>query len=792
MDVQHLATLEFPKVLKRLARFASFSASELLARTLAPATNAEEIRQRLATTSEARLLLEANPAIGVAGARDVRPLVTSAERGRVLRPAELLDIQSTLRSSRSLRSSLTRSKKQYPLLAAIAATISPNKDISKEIDRCIDEVGGVGDSASPELSRLRRQVHLARVRIKDKLQSIIQSPRNSRFLQEPVVTQRDGRHVIPLKSDFRGRIPGVVHDSSSSGSTLFIEPLAVVELNNSCRELELAEQEEVERILAALSALVAANAADITRNVEALADLDLAFAKAQYAEDLEASQPELVPFASGRRTKEGHPGSTVRFSQARHPLLDPRSVVPIDVILDEETFILVITGPNTGGKTVALKTVGLLAAMAQSGLHIPVTEGSAFSPFDAIYVDIGDEQSIEQSLSTFSSHLTNILSFLDDVDSHSLLLLDELGAGTDPTEGAALARALLDHFRARSSTAFVATHYPALKAYAQLTPGVRNACVEFDPESLSPTYRLTIGLPGRSNALSIAERIGLPKEIADSARSSLSRQDVRTDDMLADIHNLRLQAATARDEVAASRTEAQQQVNELRERLANIETERQELLAAAREKADTELEVLRSEIRSLRNRLRTAVAPLDALAEVEKAVDELQEDLPSAEPLDLALPVSGAVPEKEGDPVFIRTLGVHGRILSINGDQAVVQLGPARGRFALRSLELAPEKAASPPPSPAPTRFPSAASPSHEIQVRGLTIDEALPMVDRHVDAAFLAGLPSIRVVHGKGTGALRKAIRKALRSHPLVTSLASGRPAEGGNGVTIVKLASR
>jgi DNA mismatch repair protein MutS2 len=793
VNASHLATLEFPRVLEQLASHTSFSASEALARGLQPASHPDAVRAALDLTAEARALLHSSPATTVAGARDVRPLVSAAERGRTLQPADLLAIHSTLASSRSMRKSLTRLHDDFPLLAGIASALQPCAECSKEIERCLDDAGTVRDEASPELARLRKHLRVSRARIRDKLTSIISSPRNARFLQEAVITQRAGRQVIPLKADFKGKIPGVVHDTSGSGATLFIEPLPIVELNNSCREMEIGEQEEVERILAALTATVASHADDITTNVEVLARLDLALAMAQYAEALEATMPALAPLARHGRT-HGHPGSTVQLLAARHPLLDAELVVPIDVVLDDDSFVVVITGPNTGGKTVALKTLGLLAAMAQSGLHIPAAEGSVLSPFDEIYADIGDEQSIEQSLSTFSSHLTNILSFLDHADSHSLVLLDELGAGTDPTEGAALARALLDHFRDRQATTFVATHYPALKAYAQLTPGVRNACVEFDPQTLSPTYKLTMGLPGRSNALSIAERLGLPKRIADAARSSISRDDLRTDDMLADIHDLRLQTARARDDEHEARAEARELADALRERLAGIETERQAVLEESRDEAQRELELLRSEIRSLRRRLRAAVAPLDEIAAIEQAAAELEQAIPSAEPSSDQPPRhDGPLPRNPGDAVFVHTLGVPGEVISIEGDEAVVQVGPARGRFPVGSLTLAD----SPPPSSHPRASvspasPLTASPSPELSVRGLTVDEALPLVDRHIDAAFRARLPSLRIVHGKGSGALRSSIRSYLDDHPLVSSYDPGRPAEGGDGVTVAHLEPR
>jgi len=786
---KHLATLEFPKILDRLATHTGFSAGAERARALMPATSLQEIRRRLETTSEARTLLDVRPATSLGGAHDIRPLATAAQRGAVLPPSELLDVRDTLVAARSLHRTLTRLGSQFPRLARIAARIQPCPGIITEVNRCLDERGNVRDNASPELARIRREARIAHDRIQDKLQSIIHSPRNAPFLQEPLITQREGRYVVPLKADFKGRIRGIVHDMSASGATIFIEPLSVVELNNAWRELQLEEQQEVHRILAHLSDLIAERATEIEQTVEALAELDLAFAKAKYADAINGTAPELVPFRKHRAPNNRHPGSTIRLIGARHPLLDPQRVVPIDVVLDDETHALVITGPNTGGKTVSLKTVGLLTLMAQAGLHLPVEPGSALSPFKAVYADIGDEQSIEQNLSTFSSHLNNIISFLDQADEHSLVLLDELGAGTDPAEGAALARALLDHFRRRGATIFVATHYPELKTYAQLTPGVRNACVEFDPETLSPTYKLTVGLPGRSNAFAIAQRLGLPRDIVEAARRIVSPVDLRTEDMLTDIHRLRIQAAQARDEANAARAEAEKLTRELRERLAAIEQERREILEQAREEAAAELEALRAEVRRLRRRLQAAAAPLEDTAAIEEAVERLEARLPEPEPAEpLPMPGVSQRPIRPGDTVRVRPLGAQGRVLEIHGEEAEVQVGRMRTRVGLAALE--PLAAAPPPLAEEGTiHIRVAPSPGVQIEVRGYTVEDALERVDRHLDAAFRAGLPWVRIIHGKGTGTLRRAVREFLADHPLVSSYEPGSDREGGEGVTIAKL---
>jgi len=496
MDDKSLEMLEFPRILERLARHTSFSAGRELALALRPSPDPEEVRRRLAETGQARALLSSRSCPSLGGVKDVRPLAKDAQRGIVLSPAQLLDIRDTLQAGKSLRRALLHSARQFPLLAAIAGEIEECPHLIEEIGRCLSERGEVMDKASAALAHIRGQLRDLRGRLLNRLQRIIADPANAPYIQEPLITQRGGRYVIPLKAEFKGRIRGLVHDTSASGATLFIEPMEVVELGNRLRELEVEEEREVRRILAALSQLVARDATLIERTVEALARLDLAFAKARYADEIEGVEPKLIP--PSRRVRP------LRLYRARNPLLDPATVVPIDVPFREDFSALVITGPNTGGKTVTLKTVGLLSAMAQSGLFIPAQEGSTLPIFSGIYADIGEEQSIEQSLSTFSSHMGNIIRILELADEHSLVLLDELGAGTDPVEGSALARAILSHLLKRGITTLVATHYPELKAFAHVTPGVENACVEFDAQTLMPTYELTIGLPGRSNAFAIA------------------------------------------------------------------------------------------------------------------------------------------------------------------------------------------------------------------------------------------------------------------------------------------------
>jgi DNA mismatch repair protein MutS2 len=797
VNKRHLSTLEYPKILHHLATHTSFSAGREKALALEPTEIPAEIEHRLETTREARTLFEEEAGTSVGGAHDVRPLLAQAERGQVVAPSDLLNVRDTLAAGRRLQRTLSRLESLYPNLARIASRIRPCKSVIDEISRCIGERGEIRDEASSELARIRREVEIAHSRIQEKLNNIISASRNASYLQETIITRREGRYVIPLKAQYKEKIPGVVHDRSASGVTLFIEPLSVVDLNNRWRELQLEEEEEMRRILAELTHLVSEHADGIAETVEALAALDLAFAKAKYAEAIDGSKPKVEDFVD---RSDGHPGSTVRLLGARHPLLDPDQVVPIDVDMDDETHVLVITGPNTGGKTVSLKTVGLLTLMAQAGLHIPAEDGSALSPFEGIYADIGDEQSIEQSLSTFSSHMTNIISFLDEASPRSLVLLDELGAGTDPAEGAALARALLEHFRRRGSTTFVATHYPELKSYAQLTPGVRNAAVEFDTETLSPTYKLSIGLPGRSNALTIARRLKLPEEIVEEARQMVSAEDLRTQDMLDDIHRLRVEMAQEREEAHSTRTEAQKAARELRERLSSIEEEREEILQEAREEARKTLEGVESEVRRLRSRLRAAAAPVKAVNAVEEKLEALASELPKAKPQETeatlrayeSLEERGEPSIEVGDTVWVRPLKAKGNVLAIRDGEAEVQVGRMRTQVDLSALERRKGEEREPAPTDVQTTTAPVSSPGSSIDLRGCTVDETLKRLDQYLDQAMRAGVPNARIIHGKGTGALRRAVREFLSDHPLVNNYEEADYREGGDGVTVADIAKR
>jgi len=798
MNERSAHTLELPKILDQLARYTAFSASRDLALALTPTPYLDEARDRQQETTEARLLLNTHDHVTIGGARDVRPDVLAAERGVILEPQTLLDIRATLRQATTLHRILGRLGSQFPRLASIADRLEECTALQHEISRVLDDTGDVLDSASVKLASIRRELRVAFDRLQSKLSNIINNANNAPFLQEKLITTRHGRYVIPLKTEFKGRIPGIVHDQSASGATLFIEPLSTVELNNTWRELQLEEENEIRRILRELCELVGHEAKYIIRTVETLAELDLIFAKAKYADAIQATAPELVGF---RDAPHPHPGSTIHLLAARHPLLDPETVVPIDVEMDEQTYALVITGPNTGGKTVALKTVGLLTLMAQCGLHLPVAEHSCLSVFKDVFADIGDEQSIEQSLSTFSSHMRNIIGILDEADHECLVILDELGAGTDPAEGSALARALLDDLVDRGITTLVTTHHPELKIYSHEKPGVSNASVEFDLETLAPTYRLIVGLPGRSNALAIAERLGLPKRIIEQARGMVTSEDLIADELLDEIHKKRDETRRSAEASLRSFQAAEELRAELRGRLENIENERREILAQAHAEAEAELEALRAEIRRLRKQLSAAGQPLDVIRQVERDAKDLEGHL-----IALPSPVTD-LPGEDGDPrafrvgdlVWIDSLNAEGQITELTGQDAEVMVGRLRLRARLEDLsyrskgESKREKKRKPgrtarraADSPAEVTI-RTASPGLELDLRGQSVEDAMPSVESYLDAAYMAGLPFVRIIHGKGTGVLRTAIRERLHDHPLVKTYQRGDEKEGGDGVTVV-----
>jgi len=795
MNAKTLHTLEYYKILARLKEYAAFSASAALAESLRPTSNLTKALERQAATREARHLINTNDAITFAGATDLRPLVSLAQHDGTLEPGDLLAIKNTLIVSRSAKHIFEDAAEEVPYLANTAGDLADGLGLIDTISKTISDRGEVLDSASEALAKIRSELKVTYERLMDRLMRYINDPTSARFLQDTLITQRSGRYVLPLRAEFKGRIKAIIHDMSSSGATLFIEPLTVVEWNNRYRELQLEEREEIRRVLFALSQRVAEQGQAIDAMVAAMAQLDLSLMMAKYAEALHASEPEMLPFKQD--AQKHHPGSTVYLLRARHPLLDPATVVPIDVVLDNETFALVITGPNTGGKTVTLKTVGLFALMAQSGMQIPALSGSKLSIFRDVFADIGDEQSIEQSLSTFSGHITQLVAILKRADSHSLVLLDELGAGTDPQEGSALARAVLTHLLGRRITSLVATHYPELKAYAHATPGVVNASVEFDLQTLKPTYHLTIGLPGRSNALAIAERLGLRQDIIAAAKAEINPADLRAEDLLDEIYRQRDLAREALIAADKARMEAESMRDMVAARLEAVEDERLAILEGSRLQSQKDLDALRGQIEALRREMARARQPLDVVEEVEEIVEELEEVVTKVEVRKPAQKKSSKQlgPLRLGEKVFLKSIGQEGVITALSEDDLELQVGVLRVR-ARRSdvirkdvdpTATPPEKSTVKPAGH--TLIPHMDSPGLELDIRGERVEDAQTALVNYLERAYLAGLPYARIVHGKGTGRLRLAIRDMLKGSPHVKRWESGDDKEGGDGVTVVFL---
>ncbi len=778
-----LTTLEFHKILERLSSYASFSAGKAQVAGLEPLTEMAPIEHLLSQVSESRMLLDTRPSITLGGARDVREPARRAAIGAVLRGEELLAIAGTLESCRDLKTVIGRVELEIPWIRSIMTSLNSYPDVIGRINRSLDQDGEVLDAASPKLRSLRSEIRAAHGRVLERLNSMIASPEYRSALQEPIVTMRNGRYVIPVRSDSRSKVPGIVHDQSATGHTSFVEPTAVTELNNRWTELQIAEHREVERILEELSRSVGVVGEGIVTTVDGLATLDCAFARAKYAEAITASRPKL------------NSGGYLNLIEARHPLLTGQ-VVPLSLNLGGDFSVLVITGPNTGGKTVALKTVGLLTLMAQSGLHIPAAEGSEISVFSQIWADIGDEQSIEQSLSTFSSHMRNIVEILRQTDGQSLVLLDELGAGTDPAEGSGLARAIIRELLDRGARAVVTTHFSELKSFAYDQEGVENASVEFDVRTLSPTYRLTIGVPGRSQALAIAKRLGLPPDIIERARSFLSRGGVRVEKLLSQIQqerraigNLYERAKELNEDLAKLRGRVQEEVETTRR-------EREKILDASREEGAQALIAFRKRLQELESSAssgasRERVAGVRSIREqAEKARRELipSSESPTAPRSKAPEAMSGVI--ETGDQVRVLSLDQQGTVTSAVGDGFEVQVGNFKMRLPKDDVELLSKQSGTSRKSKVSVATKSV-TPSMEIDIRGKRPSEVEPELERYINDGYMSGMNTLRVIHGHGTGALRRAIREQLQAHPLVSGLAPGNKEQGGEGVTIVTLSS-
>jgi DNA mismatch repair protein MutS2 len=829
MDEHARRVLEFDKVLARLANLTAFSAGRDLALSLQPSPSYVDVLERQRVLAEAMRLREMRLALNLNTAVDVRPALEKAALGGALDGQELLAVAATQRVAEQCRTTLTRVAPNLPRLGALGDTLLPHDGIVRDIGRAIDTRGDVTDAASTALAVVRRDIKVAHDRLQARLQDFLASSSGRLAAQESLVTLRDGRYVVPIKADFRGEVRGIVHDVSSSGATLFIEPLAVVDLANQWRELQIEERREVERILRLLSEQVGAVAEDLAANVAVLAQLDLALSAARLADELshvsvgpQASSPSTPAPQAGRlpnseATRGQGEGSrfvlpnpspdadpeawlnrapaVLGLDEARHPLLT--APVPISLRIGGEQRVLLITGPNTGGKTVALKTVGLLCLMAQSGLPVPAGPNTTLPVFEEVLADIGDEQSIEQSLSTFSGHLRNVIQLLERAGPQSLVLLDELAAGTDPAEGAALARALLQDLLDRGALTMATTHHGELKLFAHSTPGVVNAAVEFDTVSLAPTYRIVMGVPGRSNALAIAARLGLPETILRAAQESLAPEEAAMESLLTDLHTEREAAEKARRAEEQAQRRAEDARARAEQRLAGIDEERARRLDEAALALEAEVEAAREALaRAQRLAQRAPQTAAFSPMEVQEAHEALAEAGETARRLRKRSRrrrrQPGVRPDQiiAGATVWVQGIPMAAEALSspdARGDIDVT-FGGLRARVSLGQIVRIEGPA---PRLPERIRLPSAPDYApQEIEVRGQTLDEALPKIEKFLDDGFRVGLPRLRVVHGKGTGKMRTAVRQLLSKHPLVKGYEFAEPRDGGEGVTVVEMA--
>jgi len=785
MDERTLKRLEYDKILSRLADCTLSPLGRERALSLRPVTDRETISRWQDQTSEACTLLRLEPGAALGGWQDIRRPLERARRGAVLEAEELFAVAQTVRAARLAKSFFAERTGKYPLLEEIALKLGNFAAMEHRLAAAVQPGGEITDQASPELAQIRRRLLRAQQQIKERLENIIRSPVYQKYLQDPIVTIREGRYVVPVKQEYRAQVPGIIHDQSASGATLFIEPMAVVEANNEMRRLQAAEKQEIVRILTELSVLVARQGEELVASLAVLGELELILARARYSQRLDARAPDILPAAA------------LRLHHARHPLLTG-DVVPVSVHLGFAFDTLVITGPNTGGKTVTLKTVGLLVLMAQSGLHLPVGEGTAVGIFKQVFADIGDEQSIEQSLSTFSSHMKNIVHILSGAGPENLVLLDELGAGTDPAEGAALARAILEKLHACGAKTVATTHYSELKNFACMQERVENASVEFDAVTLQPTYRLLIGKPGRSNAFEIAARLGLEPGLVARAREFLTTEQVEVSELLDRLEKEQQLAERERLEAERLRREAE----ELRERYRRLERElaakREDILARAHDEARTLVARASREaeeaIRELRARLSA-----DAAREREAAIREVRERLHAMhgrvrEKAPRPGAGAGEIPRTvlPGQEVFLPRFNQRGYVLAApDNDQVQVQVGIVKVNVPLSDLRLVDKE------GPSSGRVQVSAllkNKTREVSVRldlrGMRAEEALLEVEKYLDDAALAGLPQVQLVHGKGTGALRAAIQQHLKGDRRVKSFRTGEQGEGGMGVTVVELA--
>ncbi len=785
-----IKTLELSAVLELLAEHAVSEGAKKLARELVPVTSAGEVRLALARTGAARKLIGLKGAPSFSGVRDIAPLLRRAAIGGLLNPSELLFVADILKVARGAQSYLEDDRRNEKTeLDSFFAALFIDKSFEDKIRGAILSPEEIADTASAELLSIRRKIRRSGEKIREVLAQIVSSPNKSKYLQEAIITQRSGRYVVPVKSEYKGEIKGLVHDISSTGATVFVEPMQVVELNNSLRELEAEEKKEIERILACLSAEASNISEGLERDFQVLTRLDLIFAMGQLSYTMNAEAPVV------------NDKGTVNLINARHPLLNKDTTVPISIRLGEDFDTLVITGPNTGGKTVSLKTVGLLTLMAECGMYIPCDYGSEISVFTKIFADIGDEQSIEQSLSTFSSHMKNIVEIVGEADDNSLVLVDELGAGTDPVEGAALAVSIIEYIMSLGAKIIATTHYAELKSFALITKRVENASCEFDVTTLKPTYRLLIGIPGKSNAFAISERLGLPMNIIESAGSLVEREDKRFDEILSRLEekqkelDIELERAnTLRADVENRKKKSEQFEKELEKRkISVIEKAREDaekILKDAREAADKALEEIK-EIRKLESKKADRNRINEAQNELKRGLNEAERGVIRSKPRPTPKPLPRKL--RPGDTVELCELGLQGTVVEISEKTGLLTVQAGIMKVSARPQEVSlieesGQKTVNDFVAKKKAELRNI-SVKPEVDLRGMTADEAEYTLGSYLDTAFLAKLNSVTIIHGKGTGILRKTVHSYLRSHPHIKSWRLGVYGEGEDGVTIAEL---
>ncbi|MFZ5967989.1 MAG: endonuclease MutS2 [Bacillota bacterium] len=791
MNQRTLRVLEYQKIITMLMELTESGLGKKIVEVLEPSSDFEKVKNWQCETSEASAILIQKGNVSLGGLHDLSYHLKRAEIGSYLYPGHLLEVTDTLRSARRMKAFMKESKEEerkFPVIEGYVSGLHTFKDMEDRINECIISEEEISDNASPTLKNIRRQIESKNASIRNKLNGIISSTQNQKYLQDAIITIRQDRFVVPVKQEHRSNFPGLVHDQSSSGATLFIEPMAIVELNNELKELKLKEKTEIERILRELTAMVGEKAEEIRSNQVILQNLDFIFAKGKLSVRMRAVEPEL--------NNNGY----IRIKNGRHPLLDQKAVIPTNIWVGDDFNTLVITGPNTGGKTVTLKTVGLLTLMAQSGLHVPADYGTKLTIFEQVFADIGDEQSIEQSLSTFSSHMTNIVEILKMLNSNALVLLDELGAGTDPTEGAALAIAILDYLYNRGIRTIATTHYTEIKQYALTKNGVKNASVEFDVETLSPTYRLLIGVPGKSNAFEISKRLGLGDGIIEKAKELITSEDIAFEDLLTTIEKDKRLAEQEREDAVRLKLAIEAQKKEydrLNERLA---VQKDKILQQAREEARKLLKEAKEEAETIIKELRQLSIEQEEREKnkkIEDARKSLREKLDQTTgqlPIFADYEVAGKPPKKLklGDAVIVLDLNQKGSVLSLPDENGnlFVQVGIMKINVNIENLRLDKEEKEKVKKANIGKLLKTKAQHiSSSIDLRGQTLEEALMNTDKYLDDAYMAGLQEVTIIHGKGTGVLKDGIKQLLKGHKHVKSSREGAYGEGGAGVTMVEI---